>query len=53
MILYDAIMVSLIVASMAVAVWAIRQMSRAAKEGKIRCTGKVKIERPAGVDKPK
>jgi hypothetical protein len=50
--LYDIVMVSLIVVGVAGSVWASYKINQAAKAGKIRYIGKVKIERPTRVDKP-
>ena len=55
MMLYDIVMVTLIAASTIGGVWASLKINKAAREGKIRYIGKVKIERvqrPTGMDKP-
>ena len=51
--LYDIVMISLIVGLTAGSIWASLKISKASKEGKIRYMGKVRIERPTGLDKQK
>lgn len=51
--LYDIIIASLISISTVGMVWASLKINKAAREGKIRCIGKVKIGRFTGMDKPK
>jgi hypothetical protein len=51
--LYDIIMTTLIVSLTAGMIWVNLKISKAAKEGKIKYTGKVRIERPTRLDKQK
>ena len=51
--LYEIIMTGLSVTAATGSIWASLKISKAAKEGRIRYIGKVRIERPTGLDKQK
>jgi hypothetical protein len=53
--LYDIFIIGLGSVGIVMSIWASHQINKAAKEGKIRFFGKVRIERvqrPTGMDKP-
>jgi hypothetical protein len=54
--MYDVVIISAIVVSMAGIIWATRKMDQAAKKGWIRYRGQIRIDnepkRTSGVDKP-